>query len=54
MYFEMQSIVSNEGGVVVPMFNNYVFAMSNKIEHGTLQGNWDLDGALWMERWWFG
>ncbi len=53
MYFEMQEICSNEGGVVVPMFNNYVFAMSTKIEHGPMQGNWDLDGSLWMERWWF-
>ena len=53
MYYEMQDLVSNEGGVVVPMFNNYVFAMSTKIAHGELQGNWDLDGALWMERWWF-
>ena len=53
MYFEMQRIVSDEGGVVVPMFNNYVFGISAKIEHGPLQGNWDLDGGLWMERWWF-
>ena len=53
MYFEMQQICSDEGGVVVPMFNNYVFAISTKIEHGPMQGNWDLDGSLWMERWWF-
>ena len=53
MYFEMQRIVSDEGGVVVPMFNNYVFATSAKIAHGPMQGNWDLDGGLWMERWWF-
>ena len=33
MYVEMQGIVSNEGGVVVPMFNNYVFAMSTKVQH---------------------
>ena len=53
MYVEMQRIVSDEGGVVVPMFNNYVFAMSTKIEHGPMQGNWDLDGGKFMERWWF-
>ena len=35
------------------MFNNYVFATSAKIAHGELRGNWDLDGGLWMERWWF-
>ena len=54
MYFEMQEIVSNEGGVVVPMFANYVFATSNKI--GTpdaTASNWDMDGERWAERWWF-
>ena len=53
MYVEMQRIVSDEGGVVIPMFNNYVFAMSTKLEHGPMQGNWDLDGQKFMERWWF-
>ncbi len=53
MYVEMQRIVSDEGGVVVPMFNNYVFAMSTKVEHGPMQGNWDLDGGKFTERWWF-
>ena len=53
MYVEMQTIVRDEGGVLVPFFANYVFAMSNSIEHGTLQGNWDMDGEKFMERWWF-
>ena len=53
MYFEMQQIVSDEGGVVVPMFANYVIAMSDKVKHGTLAGNWDMDGQKFMERWWF-
>ena len=53
MYFEMQRILSDEGGVVVPLFNNYVFAVSTKIQHGEMQGNWDLDGGKFMERWWF-
>ncbi|MCH8998289.1 MAG: twin-arginine translocation signal domain-containing protein [Proteobacteria bacterium] len=53
MYVEMQGIVSNEGGVVVPMFNNYVFAMSTKVQHGQMSGSGDLDGDKWMERWWF-
>ena len=53
MYVEMQTIVSNEGGVVVPLFNNYVFATSDKIGHGELAGNWDLDGSKLTERWWF-
>ncbi len=31
MYVEMQGIVRDEGGVVVPLFNNYLFAMSTKV-----------------------
>ncbi len=53
IYFEMQKIVRDEGGVVVPMFNNYVFAMSDKVQHDEMAGNWDLDGNKAMERWWF-
>ena len=53
MYFEMQQIVRDEGGVVVPMFANYVFAMTDKVHHGTLAGNWDMDGSKFVERWWF-
>lgn len=50
---EMQGIVRAEGGVVAPMFNNYVFAMSTKVEHRQMSGSSDLDGGKWMERWWF-
>ena len=53
MYAELQGIISNEGGVVVPMFANYVFATTAKIEHDKRQGNWDLDGSKFFERWWF-
>jgi peptide/nickel transport system substrate-binding protein len=53
MYFEMQALVSNEGGVVVPMFANYVFGNSTKIGHSDVMGsNWDVDGQRWIERWW--
>ena len=53
MYFEMQKIVSDEGGVVVPMFANYVFAMSDKVQHDEMSADKDLDGTKGMERWWF-
>ena len=54
MYYEMQKIVRNQGGTVVPMFANYVFAVSDKVQHdGTLAGNWNLDGWKFAERWWF-
>ena len=53
MYVEMQGIVSNQGGVVIPMFNNYVFAMRKNVQHGEMAANWTLDGNKGMERWWF-
>ena len=54
MYVEMQRIVRDEGGVVVPMFANYVFARSNKLQHGeAMSSDWDVDGLKFMDRWWF-
>ncbi|MEM7743301.1 MAG: ABC transporter substrate-binding protein [Pseudomonadota bacterium] len=53
MYYEMQEIVSNDGGVIIPMFASYVFATSDDV--GVPDGfgsNWDMDGERWMERWW--
>jgi peptide/nickel transport system substrate-binding protein len=53
MYVEMQRIVRDEGGVVVPMFNNYVMALSTKVQHEDMGANWSLDGFRAVERWWF-
>lgn len=53
MYFEMQHITRDEGGVIAPMFASYVFATNDKVGHGDFASNWDLDGEKWMERWWF-
>ncbi len=54
MYFEMQKIVRDEGGVVVPLFANYVFAMADKVQHEkSMSANMDLDGHKAYERWWF-
>lgn len=55
MYVEMQSIVRDEGGTVIPAFANYVFASSKKVMHNdAMAGNWDMDGSKACERWWFG
>jgi peptide/nickel transport system substrate-binding protein len=54
MYAEMQRLVADDGGLVVPMFNNYVFALSNKLAHGAMSSAYDLDGTKFAERWWFG
>ncbi len=54
MYVEMQDIVSNEGGVVIPMFAAYVMALSDKVAHPDEVGaNWTMDGFRAVERWWF-
>ena len=54
IYGEMQQIVRDEGGVVVPMFANYVFAARKNVMHDKLAANWDIDGQRFAERWWFG
>ncbi len=53
MYVEMQKIVRDEGGVVIPMFANYLMGLSDKVKHEKMGGNWDLDGLRFLERWWF-
>ena len=54
MYAEMQQIVRDEGGALVPMFASYVFATSDKVVMPEqMASNWDLDGERWMERWSF-
>lgn len=54
MYGEMQRIVRDDGGTVIPMFANYVFGLRDRVQHdGSLAGNWTLDGMKFSERWWF-
>lgn len=54
MYTEMQQICRDDGGVVVPMFADYVGAYSNELANeGAVAGNWDNDGSKVLERWWF-
>ena len=54
MYREMQIILRDQGGSVIPMFGSYVFARNDKLVHGpSMASNWDLDGHKLVERWWF-
>lgn len=54
MYAEMQRLVSDDGGTVVPVFNNYIHAISSKITHEEkMAANWPNDGHRFTERWWF-
>ncbi len=53
MYWEMQDLCANDGGSVIPMFNDFVFAVNEKVGTPEVMGtNWDLDGSRWSERWW--
>lgn len=54
LYHELQLILRDEGGVVIPLFANYIYAASDKLQHAaSLGSNWDLDGFKAPERWWF-
>ena len=54
MYYEMQRLCSDEGGGMVPVFNNYIHATSDKIGHDeNMAANWANDGHRYLERWWF-
>ncbi len=53
MYFEMQRIVRDDGGALIPMFSNYVEAATKKLQIRNPAGNWELDGLRCTERWWF-
>ncbi len=53
MYTEMQSLCRDDGGAVIPVFANYINAMSGKVGHNKIGSNWDLDSFRCAERWWF-
>ena len=51
-YFEMQQILRDDGGVLVPMFANYVQAVNNRISSPDVVGNlWQMDNGRMAERW---
>ncbi|MYI92308.1 MAG: peptide ABC transporter substrate-binding protein, partial [Rhodobacteraceae bacterium] len=53
IYYEMQTLISQEGGTIVPMYANYVDAASTKLAHGPDLGNvYQMDTARIGERWW--
>lgn len=54
MYREMSLIARDDGGTVLPMFTNYVYAHSDKLAHPDAVGStWELDGGRAYQRWWF-
>jgi len=54
MYREMDLLMRNDGGTIIPFFNNFVYA--NTANVGTpdeLAASWECDGARAASRWWF-
>lgn len=53
MYGEMQRLVSDEGGTIIPAFGQYVSAMNKRVQvPDEVTQMWDLDGVRFIERWW--
>lgn len=53
MYGEMQRLVRDEGGAVIPFFRNLAYGRRAEIARDdAIAANWDLDGFKAIERWW--
>ncbi len=54
MYSEMCMLAKDDGGTIIPMFTNFVYARRKNVQHGpNLAASWELDGARGAHRWWF-
>ena len=53
LYWECQKLISADGGMVAPVWADFLDATSDKVAHGELGNDWELDGARASERWWF-
>ncbi len=54
IYVEMQKIVNDDGGLILPLFLSDVMAVNDKLGLPEQIGNnWELDGMKNAERWWF-
>ena len=53
MYYEMQEILYNEGGAVVPVFSSYVLGMNERVQHSAISNGFDLDTFRIARHFWF-
>ena len=54
MYREMCQLARDDGGTIIPMFTNFVYARRSNVMHGeNLAASWQIDGARGASRWWF-
>lgn len=54
MYHEMCLLMRNDGGTLLPFFNNFVYARRKSVQHPEkVAASWACDGARAPSRWWF-
>ncbi len=54
MYREMCQLARDDGGTIIPLFVNFVYARRANVRHGpSLASSWECDGARSAHRWWF-
>ena len=54
MYSEMSQIARDDGGSIIPIFVNFVYARRSNVQHGpNMAASWENDGARSAHRWWF-
>jgi peptide/nickel transport system substrate-binding protein len=54
MYREMCVLMRNDGGTLLPFFNNWVYARGKGVERNEdVAASWSCDGARAASRWWF-
>jgi peptide/nickel transport system substrate-binding protein len=54
MYREMALIARDDGGTIIPFFNNFVYAARAEVGvPDQLAASWENDGARAASRWWF-
>lgn len=53
IYGEMQRLLRDLGGTVIPLFANHLIAHNRSVVHSDeVAGNYDMDGNRFLERWW--
>ncbi len=53
MYVEMQRLISDDGGALIPLFINFLHAASDKLGHNKVASVYEFDNFRIAERWWF-
>lgn len=54
IYHELQLLIHEQGGSIIPMFTNFVWAVRDNVQHGPdMQNDLTLDGLKCFQRWWF-